>query len=237
MDWNSVLYGQLPYVIITIAVVGTIARYVTNAYSWSSQSSQFLENKVLFFGSFPWHFGIVLVLLAHIFAIFFPSAILSWNAVPFRLYALEVTGLILGLLALFGLIMFVYRRLTDSRVRAVTSTADVLVIIILLVQVISGVATAIYFNWGSNWFAASAVPWIWSIITFSPDVAFIAGLPLLAKIHIFNAMLFILLIPFSRFVHFLAIVGPIQYVFGRPYQLVRWYGPRGARTEPIRQYK
>ncbi|MCK4963422.1 MAG: respiratory nitrate reductase subunit gamma, partial [Anaerolineales bacterium] len=113
---DNILFGQLPYVFITIAIVGTIWRFVTNRYSWSSQSSQFLENKVLFFGSVPWHFGIVLVLLAHIFAIFFPSAILGWNSQPARLYVLEASGLILGILALFGLLLFIYRRLTISRV-------------------------------------------------------------------------------------------------------------------------
>lgn len=233
---DNILFGQLPYVFITIAIVGTIWRFVTNRYSWSSQSSQFLENKVLFFGSVPWHFGIVLVLLAHIFAIFFPSAILGWNSQPARLYVLEASGLILGILALFGLLLFIYRRLTISRVRSVTSTMDVIILIVLLIQIVTGLGNAIWFKWGSSWYAAAAVPWIKSILTLSPNVAYVSSLPLLTKIHIFNALIFILLIPFSRFVHFLAIIGPIKYVFGRPYQLVRWYS-RSPRTEAVRQYK
>ena len=234
--WDNILFGQLPYVFITIAIVGTIWRFVSNRYSWSSQSSQFLESKVLFFGSFPWHFGIVLILSAHIFAIFFPSVILGWNSEPVRLSILEISGLVLGLLALFGLLIFVYRRLTDSRVRAVTSTMDVIILIILLIQVVTGLGTAIWFKWGSSWYAAAAVPWIKSIITLSPNVNYVSSLHIITKIHIFNAMIFILLIPFSRFVHFLAIIGPIKYIFGRPYQLVRWYS-RSPRTEAVRQYK
>ena len=233
---DNILFGQLPYVFITIAIVGTIWRFVTNRYSWSSQSSQFLENKVLFFGSVPWHFGIVLVLLAHILAIIFPSTLLSINSQPTRLYIVEATGLILGILALFGLLLFIYRRLTISRVRAVTSTMDVIILIVLLIQIVTGLGNAIWFKWGSSWYAAAAVPWIKSILTLSPNVAYVSSLPLLTKIHIFNALIFILLIPFSRFVHFLAIIGPIKYVFGRPYQLVRWYS-RSPRTEAVRQYK
>ncbi len=236
-NWNSFLFGGVPYVFIMIAIVGTIWRYASNRYSWSSLSSQFLENKVLFYGAFPWHFGIILILLAHIFAIFFPGVVLAWNAEPVRLAILEVSGLALGFLAGFGLLMFIYRRLTDSRVRAVTSSWDVLIIIVLIIQVVTGVLTAILFKWGSSWFAASAVPWIWSVIVLQPDTSFIANLHIITKIHIFNAMVFILLIPFSRFVHFLAFIGPLQYVFGRPYQLVRWYAPRTRRVPNIRQYK
>jgi len=235
MNWDFMLFGALPYVFITIAIVGTIYRYMVNRFSWSSLSSQFLENKVLFFGSFPWHFGIILVLLGHIIAILIPGTVLAWNGVPIRLYLLELSGLILGLLALIGLLMFIYRRLTDSRVRAVTTSWDVLVLIILAIQVLTGLGTALLYRWGSNWFAASAVPWIWSILTFNPKVEYIASLPLLTKIHIFNALIFILLIPFSRLVHFLAFIGPLKYLT-RSYQLVRWY-TRAPRTEAIRQYK
>jgi nitrate reductase gamma subunit len=219
-----------------IAIVGTLYRYMYSRYTWSSLSSQFLENKVLFFGSFPWHFGIVLILLAHIVTILVPSLVLGWNADPVRLYALEVTGLMLGILTLFGLLMFIYRRLTDSRVRAVTSSWDVFLIIILLIQVVTGLGTAIFFKWGSSWFAVSAVPYIWSILTLSPNVSFIADLHLVTKIHIFNAMIFILIIPFTRLVHFLAFLNPLKYLV-RPHQIVRWYAPRTARTTAIRQYK
>lgn len=236
MSWDSAIFGQLPYLFLTIAIVGTIYRYQTNRYSWSSQSSQFVENKVLFFGSFPWHFGIILILSMHIFAIFLPGVVLSWNAQPARLYLLEISGLLLAILALWGLVMFIYRRLTDSRVRALTTSWDILVLIILVIQVASGIGNAVLYNWGSNWYAAVAVPYIWSILTLNPDVTHIANLPLITKIHIFNAFVFILFIPFSRFVHFLAFVGPIKYLF-RPYQVVRWYGVRTAKTPNVRQYK
>lgn len=232
---DNILFGAVPYIAITIAIVGTIWRYNSNRFSWSSQSSQFLENKTLFYGSFPWHYGIIIILLAHIFAIFFPFAILGWNASPARLYAFELIGLALGFLALFGLLALIYRRLSNTRVRAVTSSWDVLVLIILIIQVVTGIGNALLYKWGSNWYAASAVPWIWSIVALSPKTAYIANLPLITKIHIFNAMVFIAFVPFTRFVHFLAFVGPLKYLF-RSYQLVRWYN-RNERTENIRQYK
>lgn len=233
MDWNYFLYGAMPYILVLIAIVGAIYRFKVNKFSWSSQSSQFLENKILFFGSFPWHYGIVLLLLGHIIGALFPSWILAWNGTPVRLYILELTALSLGLLALFGLVLLIYRRLTNPRVKAVTSTWDVLVLIVLLIQVVSGVGTAIFYRWGSNWYAAAAVPWMWSLFKLNPNAEYIANLPLLAKVHVFNAMVFIGLIPFSRLAHF-AVIRPYKYL-ARPYQVVNWY--RRGPVEEVVPYK
>lgn len=233
MNWDNLLFGQMPYLFLTIAIVGTIYRYMANRFSWSSQSSQFLEDKTLFYGSPAWHYGIILVLLAHIVAIFFPGALLAWNSAPVRLYAIEITGLSLGFLALFGLFVIIYRRLSISRVRVVTSSWDILILIVLVIQVVTGIGNAILYKWGTNWYAASAVPWIWSIFTLNPKVQYVESLPLLTKIHIFNALIFIGLIPLTRFVHFLAFIGPIKYIT-RPYQVVRWYN-RDEKTATVKQ--
>ena len=235
MNIDNLLFGLMPYLFIVTAIVGTIYRYVANRYTWSSQSSQFLENKSLFYGSFPWHYGIILILLGHIIGIITPGSILAWNSVPVRLYILEISGLALGILAFIGLLVLVYRRLTDSRVKAVTSSWDILLLIVLLIQVATGLANAKMYRWGSNWYAAAAVPWIQSILTLNPRVDYIATLPLITKVHIFNALIFIGLIPFTRLVHLLAFIGPIKYLF-RPWQVVRWYN-RDTQTENIVQYK
>lgn len=231
---NNILFGTMPYVFITICIVGLIYRYRSNRYSWSSQSSEFLENSVLFYGSFPWHYGIITILLVHIFGLFFPRGILAWNSIPIRLYILELSGVALGFLAFFGLLVFIYRRLTDNRVKAVTTSWDVITLIVLLIQVATGLLNATMYRWGSNWYAATAVPWMWSIFTFQPDPTYVSGLRLITRVHIFNAMIFIGLIPFTRLAHFV-VIRPYQYLW-RPYQVVRWYS-RDAKTENIVQYK
>ena len=230
---HFILFGAMPYILLSICVVGAIWRYTSNRYSWSSQSSQFLENSVLFYGSFPWTFGVMFFLLLHLFCLFFPRAILAWNGVPLRLYILELSGLALGFLAFFGLLVFTYRRLTDVRVKSVTSGWDVLVLIVLLIQVATGILNAMLYRWGSNWYAATAVPWMWSIATLQPDPTYVSGLRLITKVHIFNAMIFIALIPFTRLAHFL-VIRPYTYLW-RPYQVVRWY--RREAPENIVQYK
>lgn len=231
---DTFLFGGMPYIFIMIAIVGTIWRYSSNRYSWSSQSSQFVENKTLFFGSFPWHYGIITILLGHILGLIVPRALLLWNSVPVRLYILELTALALAFLALFGLLAFIYRRLTNTRVKALTSSWDVLLLIVLIIQVVTGILNAIMYRWGSNWYAGAAVPWIWSVFRLNPNVDFVANLPLITKVHIFNAMIFIGLIPFTRLVHFI-VINPYKYLV-RPYQVVRWYR-RGGQTVNIVQYK
>ena len=139
----------------------------------------------------------------------------------------------LGFLAFFGLLVFTYRRLTDIRVKSVTSGWDVLTLIVLLIQVFTGLINAIFYRWGSSWYAATAVPWMWSIFTLQPDPSYVAGLRLITKVHIFNAMIFIALIPFTRLAHFI-VIRPYAYLW-RPYQVVRWY--RREAPENIVQYK
>jgi nitrate reductase gamma subunit len=108
------------------------------------------------------------------------------------------------------------------------------VLIVLLIQVLTGLGNAILYRWGSNWYAGAAVPWMWSIFKLDPNVQYVANLPLITKAHIFNAMIFIGLIPFSRLAHFV-VINPYKYLV-RPYQVVRWYR-RGGPTVNIVQYK
>jgi len=225
------LYGTMPYLLVAIAIAGVFWRFNYNRFSWSSQSSEFLENKVLFFGSFPWHYGIIILLLGHIVGIIIPSGLLWWNSVPVRLYILELTALSLGFLALFGLLALIYRRLTNTRVKALTNSWDVIILIILLIQVVTGLGNALMYRWGSNWYAATAVPWIWSLFRFNPDPTYVASLPLNTKVHIFNALIFIAFIPFSRLAHFV-VLNPYKYLT-RPYQVVRWYRKPGPTVNIV----
>lgn len=209
----------LPYIAVTLLVVVSIYRYVTNKFSYSSLSSQFLEGDELFYGSVPWHIGIIGALTGHVIGFFFPKEVLWFNGVPLRLYVLEATGFVFGLLALIGIVALVWRRITTSRVRSVTSAVDTVVLILLFAQVVLGVYTALFYRWGSSWFAASLVPYLRSLFLFQPDIANILPMPLVVRLHIINAFLLVAIFPFSRLVHMVSI--PLTYLW-RPYQVVIW---------------
>ena len=216
---NFVLFGILPYVALAIAIVGTVWRYRTNQFSYSSVSSQFLENRQLFWGSVPWHYGIILILFGHLLGLFFPASVMAFNGVPVRLYILEGTGLALGLLVLVGLVILLLRRGINPRVRAVTSRMDLVLLLLLLLSIVTGVGTAIFYRWGSGWYVQTATPYLLSLFTFSLKVEYMASLPLLVKIHAVNAFVILAVFPFTRLVHMLSV--PLAYLW-RPYQIVIW---------------
>src|SRR3990172_2248536 len=117
MDWNTIFFVIWPYISLTIFVVVTIYRSIVRPFSISSLSSQLLENKQLYWGSISFHYGIVLVLLGHLLALLIPRSVVLWNAIPLRLYLLEISGLGLGLWSLAGLLILVFRRVTVRRVQ------------------------------------------------------------------------------------------------------------------------
>ncbi len=216
---NNFLFVGLPYAALAIMLIGTISRYMNKGFTVSSLSTQFLEGKSLFWGSQPFHWGMMFLFFGHLIAFLFPSSVIAFNGDPVRLLILEVTAFAFGLSALFGIIMLVIRRLTNKRVQLVTSKMDMVVFATLLIQIISGVWIAYFHRYGSTWFAVSLTPYLKSIFAFNPDMSVVATMPLAVKIHIISAFAIVGIIPFTRYMHFL--VYPIAYIW-RPYQKVIW---------------
>ena len=133
--WNTFLYAVIPYLAVAIAILGGIWRYKSDRFSYSSQSSQFLESRTLFLGSVAWHYGILLVLGAHVIALVFWSQWADLVSNPTRLYTLEVIGLAFSMLAFLGLALLIVRRLTVPRVKAVTTPMDWVLLVALATQV------------------------------------------------------------------------------------------------------
>lgn len=222
---DKFLWVGFPYLALALAIAVSILRFVWKPFSYSSLSSQFLENRQLFWGSGLWHWGIGWVLGGHLVAFLVPRQILAWNSAPFRLYLLEFTGLTAALLALVGVVALMVRRRTSPRVKVVTSAMDWVLLGFLLLQVTTGIDTALRYRWGSSWYASNAAPYLWSLLSLSPRPELIAPLPWLPKIHILSGFSVILLIPFTRLVHFLVV--PVFYYWRRP-QVVIW-NRRGLR--------
>lgn len=217
--FNNFFFIGLPYAALVILLVGSIFRYSRFGFKVSSLSSQFLEGRELFFGSRPFHWGILFLFFGHATAFLFPRAVIAWGTIPVRLVILEATALGFAILAAFGMIMLIIRRFKNKRILAVTSKMDVFVYVMLITQVSTGIWLALSDRWGSVWFASVLTPYLKSIFVFNPDIAAVTALPLVIKIHIISAFIFIGMIPFTRFIHFL--VYPFVYIW-RPYIYVIW---------------
>lgn len=217
---DTLLFVVLPYVALFTFFLFTIHRYRTHRFSYSSLSSQFLENQDHFWALVPFHYGILTVLGGHVVAFLIPRQILLWNSHPLRLYILEFTALVFGLLTLIGMLAAVVRRLVFAKLREVTSPMDWFLFFLLLVQIGGGVYIAVFHGWGSSWFAASVAPYLWSLVKLHPDSSYVIAFPLAVKLHMVNAWILIGLVPFTRLVHILVVPNP--YLWRKP-QVVRWY--------------
>lgn len=223
------LFIALPYVALTVFLIGTIYRYKGTKFKFSSLSSQFLEGRKLFWGSVPFHWGILFLFFGHLIAFLIPGTVIAWNSEPLRLVVLEVTGFIFGLSALVGMLYLFFRRNTDERIRVVTSKMDLIIEVLIIAQIILGLWIAYGFRWGSSWFASVLSPYLWSIFSLNPNIEAVSTMPLVIQLHISLAFIIVLLIPFSRLVHFL--VPPLHYIW-RPYQRVLWNWDRRKVRDP-----
>lgn len=225
---NLFLFVGFPYLAMVIFLVGTIYRYRQTGFQVSALSSQFLESKSLFWGTVPFHFGILVALIGHLIAFLIPQGILLWNSDPLRLVILEMTGFAFGLSALVGLVALFYRRATNARVRAVSNGMDYVIELLLIVQIILGLYIAYGQRWGSSWFAADLSPYLMSLFTLTPEIEAVSAMPLVIQLHIIGAFAIFAIFPFTRLVHIL--VAPFHYI-GRRYQIVMWnWDPKTVRS-------
>ena len=121
---DLLLLGILPYVAFFTFFLETVRRYRQQAFTYSSLSSQFLENEQHFWSLVPFHYGIIVVLTGHVVAWLLPRQVLAWNSHPLRLYVLEVSLLVCGILALLGFVNAVIRRLSYPKIKTVTTASD-----------------------------------------------------------------------------------------------------------------
>jgi nitrate reductase gamma subunit len=226
---DTLFFGAFPYVAVVLFLTISIYRYRKNAYTISSLSSQFLESRKLFWGSLPFHLGIITLFFGHLIGFLIPRQVMAWNEHPARLLVLELTGLVAGLLALFGLTLLIGRRLTSDRLRPVTSRIDLVLYTVLIFDVVTGLVVALGYRWGSGWYVHVLAPYLKSLFHFQPNVALVADLPLVAKLHVVGAFALFTLFSFTRLMHIL--VAPVPYLWRRT-QLVLWNRDR-RKARPV----
>ncbi|HEX8909867.1 MAG TPA: respiratory nitrate reductase subunit gamma [Anaeromyxobacteraceae bacterium] len=219
------LFGVFPYLAVALAAGGVAYRYRVLRHTVTTRSSQLLESRTLYWGSVPWHGAILVVLLAHLGATLFPGAWARLLGEPARLLALEVSGLALGALAVFGIAVLAARRL---QLGSTTSAMDWAVLALLFLQAATGLYVAFALRWGGAWYVQTAAPWLASLATLAPQVDRMAPLPRVVKLHAVNAFLLLALLPPSKLVHLTSV--PIAYLWRAP-QRVLWRRAPKVRAE------
>ncbi len=222
---NTFFFGIYPYIAILTLIVGSILRYDQDPYSWKADSSQLLHRKGLRLGSNFFHIGILLLFMGHFVGLLTPH----WAYEPFisaghkQILAMTAGG-IFGTLAFIGMVILIWRRTTQDRVRATTKFMDMAILLILFAQLVLGLLTipqsAKHLD-GS--FMMALAEWAQHIVTFRGGAAeFIKPEALVFKLHIVLGLTIFLLFPFTRLVHMVSV--PLKYLTRSGYQIVRKRG-------------
>ncbi|MET1077622.1 MAG: respiratory nitrate reductase subunit gamma [Pseudomonas sp.] len=222
---DLLLFGVYPYVALAICLLGSWARFDLAQYSWKAGSSQMLSNKGMRVASNLFHVGVLFVLAGHFVGLLMPESLYHHViSTEHKQLLAMVSGGFFGTLCLIGLLMLLYRRLGNPRVRASSSPSDILILLVLLAQLLLGLLTI---------FASTAhmdgsvmvmlANWAQYTVTLQPvaAAAAIAPVGLVYKLHVVLGLTLFVLFPFTRLVHIVS--APVWYL-GRRYQIVRQKG-------------
>ncbi len=218
------LWVVIPYVAITVFIVGHTWRYRRDQFGWTSLSTQLLESRMLKWGSPLFHYGALAAIGGHVLGILIPQSFTGAVGIDEHAYHLisAIAGTIAGAAALVGLLILIYRRAAVRRVAVTTSYVDLLVYALLLLVVGLGLAETIFHNalgTGSGYnYRHTVAIWFRGIFALQDHARLMASAPLIYQLHALSAWAIFALWPFSRLVHVWSI--PWQYI-GRPYILYR----------------
>ncbi|NMQ06598.1 respiratory nitrate reductase subunit gamma [Candidatus Accumulibacter phosphatis] len=235
---HNFFFNVYPYLCLAVFLMGSLARFDRDQYTWKSDSSQMLRAGTLRWGSNLFHIGILFLLMGHTVGLLTPH----WLYEPFisperKQVVAVVAGGIAGVVCFIGLTLLLHRRLSDPRIRLTSHRTDLAILIILWVQLTIGLITLPYsFGHEDASVMLALSDWAQRIVTFRPDATGLVALAWPYKIHLVLGMTIFLLLPFSRLVHVWSGFASLAYVF-RPYQLVRSRRlnlPGGHNTPPAR---
>lgn len=228
---NVILWVAVPYIAMTVFVVGHYWRYRYDKFGWTTRSSQLYERRLLRLGSPLFHFGILLVALGHVGGLLIPE---SWtDAVGISETAYHAVALALGTVAGFctlaGAALLVYRRRTVGPVFSATTRNDKAMYVLLVGTIVLGLGTTVLGNLTGqpHDYRETVSPWLRSILSFQPDTGLILKAPIGFRLHVLSAFALFAFWPFSRLVHVFS--APLGYLT-RPYIVYRSRDPHlGAR--------
>ncbi len=231
-DLDYLIFGIMPYAVLAIALIGTIARYERDPYTWKASSSQLLRRKQLIWGSVLFHVGIIVLFFGHLIGLFTPIWLLDALGISYGLkqWMAVLIGGAAGAAAFVGCTMLLHRRLYDPRIRNNSTFADIGILAILWVQIVVGMAT-IFLTLGhmDGEKMIQFMTWSQSVMGLQINAwQEVVDVHWLYKFHIFLGMVILALFPFTRLVHMLSV--PIRYLWRPGYQIVR--SRRGAK--PVR---
>lgn len=224
LDLDTFFFGYFPYLAVVVFLVGSFARFEREQYTWKSESSQLLKRSTLRWGSNLFHIGILSLMATHLVGLLTPLAVFHAFGITVAMKQLMaiIGGAVLGLTCLAGMLLLIWRRISEPRIWAVTRNADIVTLLWLLMTLGLGlltIFTSIQHKDGHTMLAL--MDWAKHIVTLQTDAAsFMKDVPLVYKAHMIMGMSLFILFPFTRLVHVFSGFGAVTYLV-RSWQLVR----------------
>ena len=219
---HSFLFNVYPYICLAVFLMGSLARFDRDQYTWKTDSSQLLRARQLRWGSNLFHGGILFLFFGHAVGLLTPHFLYEpfITAAQKQVLAIAAGG-VAGTVCFVGLSMLLHRRLFDPRIRLTSHRTDLAILVILWVQLVLGLVT-LPFSLGhaDGSTMLRLAEWAQRIVTLRPDAGTLVGLDWPYLVHLVLGMTIFLLFPFSRLVHVWSGLASVAYLF-RPYQIVR----------------
>jgi nitrate reductase gamma subunit len=223
-NWNNLIFGIYPYICLSVFVIGSWLRFDREQYGWTSASSQLLSTAGMRLSSNLFHIGVIGIFFGHLVGLLAPYAI--WGTIGLSSLGKQniamYGGGFLGVLALIGGLMLLWRRLTNRRVRATSRSSDIFILVWVMVTLLFGLATTFttfhHAAEGSADTMMSLAQWAKSVVLFDAKPELVSKVETVFKIHLAFGLTLFLLFPFTRLVHIWSF--PIGYLT-RSYQIVR----------------
>ncbi len=227
---HDFIFGIFPYIALTIMVLGSVARYDRDPFTWKSKSSQLLRKRQFVLGSVLFHVGVLVIFLGHFVGLLTPIAVfeaLGIDHATKQVMAVVVGG-IAGAMAVWGGGILLHRRMLDPRIRATSTFADTGILWLLMVQLVLGLGSILVsIQHLDGHEMTKLMAWAQGIVCFEAGAArHIVDVHWVFKLHIALGLLIFALFPFTRLVHIVS--APLRYLWRPGYQIVR--SRQGARA-------
>jgi nitrate reductase gamma subunit len=235
---SELLFRAFPYAALLVLVLGIAIRHVLVRRRRDGVRPAASTAWRLLRGRRAWRIGLAVTAALHLLGLVVPSTILAWNGEPIRMYLLEGTGFLFGVLALLGWVELMRRHLGAAAVGRVrwSEIADCALLSLLGIAILSGLATALLYRWGSSWSASTLAPYMQSLVRGAPATHLVEYLPFVVRIHVLSWFALIALVPFTSAA--LILVAGIERAVapvGRPLDAATRAGKRAlARLSPAR---
>jgi nitrate reductase gamma subunit len=221
---DTFLWVIVPYLSLTVFVVGHFWRYRYDKFGWTTRSSQLYEDRLLRLGSPMFHFGMLGVVGGHVVGLLVPQSWTDALGISHEAYHLVavVGGLLAGVLAVVGMVILIYRRRTVGPVFSATTVMDKVMYAFLAAAIVLGmwntIAGSILTIGGEYNYREGVSVWYRSFLAFQPQPELMAEAPVGFQLHALVAFALFALWPFTRLVHVFS--APLGYLT-RPYVVYR----------------